>query len=94
MSWENVPISETIAAGVAALVAWVTGGKYAAKSAKIDSTAKLIELWEKANHNCQSELDELRGEIKEMRQRYEDTIARLEQKIKVMSEHIKKLEAK
>ena len=101
MNLQDFPISETIAAGVAALVAWITGGKYAAKSAKIDSTAKLIDLWEKANHNCQQELDEMRAEIKQVReeaseerQRLNDEISRLTNKIQVLEKHIKKLEEK
>lgn len=101
MNFNEFPISETVAAGIAALIAWVTGGKYAAKSAKIDSTAKLIELWEKANHNCQEELNEMREEIKQVRleagserERLNDEVLRLKQEIKVLKNHISKLEEK
>ena len=95
------PISETITGIVAAAIAWFSGGKYAAKGTEIDNTAKLIELWEKANHNCQSELDEVRKEIKDLRSCYESEVLKrdsdilsLQQKVKVLENHIKKLEAK
>ena len=95
----NLPISETISALVAAGIAWFTHGKLQAKSTDIDNTAKLIELWEKANHNCQKELDELRQEIKDLRTFYEsevqkrdDDISKLQQKVRVLESHIKKLE--
>ena len=97
----NWPISEVITAFVAAVIAWFSGGKWAARSAKVDTTAKLIELWEKANHNCQKELDEMREEIKEVRkeaaeerQRLNDEVFRLQNKIQVLEKHIKNLEAK
>ncbi len=93
------PISETITGIIAAAIAWFSGGKYAARGTEIDNTAKLIDLWEKANHNCQSELDELRAEIKQMREEHQqqrqerdDEISKLQQKVKVLEGHIKKLE--
>jgi peptidoglycan hydrolase CwlO-like protein len=99
MSLHDLPISETLTGFIAAVIAWITGGKYAAKSAKIDSTAKLIALWEQANHNCQSELEELRAEIKQLRsdaaierERSNDEISKLQSKVKVLENHIKKLE--
>lgn len=95
------PISETITALVTGAVAWFFGGRQAAKGTQIDNTAKLIDLWEKANHNCQSELDELRKEIKDLRSFYEQEVLKrdsdilsLQQKVKVLENHIKKLEAK
>ena len=95
------PISETITGIIAGIIAWFSGGKYAARGTEIDNTAKLIDLWEKANHNCQSELDELRKEIKDLRSFYESEVLKrdsdilsLQQKVKVLENHIKKLEAK
>ena len=95
----DFPISETITGFVAAAIGWFTNGKVQAKSTDIDNTAKLIELWEKANHNCQTELDELRAEIKQMREEHQqqrqerdDEIHKLQQKVKVLENHIKKLE--
>jgi peptidoglycan hydrolase CwlO-like protein len=101
MQFSDLPISETITGVIAAVIGWFTSGKMQAKSTDIDNTAKLIELWEKANHNCQSELDELRAEIKQMRdehqqqrQERDDEISKLQQKVKVLEGHIKKLEQK
>lgn len=95
------PISETITGLVAAAIAWFFGGKQAAKGTEIDNTAKLIELWEKANHNCQNELNELREEIRqfrvqasEERLKADDEILKLQQQVKVLQAHIKKLESK
>jgi peptidoglycan hydrolase CwlO-like protein len=95
----NLPISEAITALVAATIAWFTHGRLAAKSTDIDNTAKLIELWERANHNCQKELDEMREEIKQVRleasgerERLNDEVLRLKQEIKVLRGHISKLE--
>jgi hypothetical protein len=48
MNFSELPISEVITGVLAAAIAWITGGKYAAKSTKIDNTAKLIEIWEKS----------------------------------------------
>jgi peptidoglycan hydrolase CwlO-like protein len=97
----DLPISEAITGVVAAAIAWITGGKYAAKSTEIDNTAKLIEIWEKANHNCQKELDEMREEIRVVRleagaerERLNDEVAKLQQKVRVLESHIKKLETK
>lgn len=90
----NWPISEVITAFFAGAIAWFFGGKQAARSSQIDDARKIIDLWERTHKNCEKDLEDVKKEIVEMRQRYEDTIARLEQKIKVMSEHIKKLEAK
>ena len=90
----NWPISEAITAVIAGAVAWFFGGKQAARSSQIDDARKIIDLWERTHKNCEKDLEQVKAEIVEMRQRYEDTIARLEQKIKVMGEHIKKLEAK
>jgi septal ring factor EnvC (AmiA/AmiB activator) len=93
------PISETITGIIAAAIAWFSGGKYAAKGTEIDNTAKLIELWEKANHNCNEELEQMREEIKqfkaeaaEERQALNDKIKSQDQKIKVLQDHIKKME--
>ena len=95
----QLPISEAITAVIAAVIAWFSHGKLQAKSTDIDNTAKLIELWEKANHNCQKELDELRQEIKDLRTFYEsevqkrdDDISKLQNKVRVLEQHIKKLE--
>jgi peptidoglycan hydrolase CwlO-like protein len=91
-------ISELIT-GAIGLFAGVAGAIVSLRSSKIDNTAKLIELWEKANHNCQSELDEVRAEIKQMREEHQqqrqerdDEISKLQQKVKVLEGHIKKLE--
>lgn len=101
MNYSNWPITETITGVIAAAIGWFTGGKLQFKSAQIDNTAKLIELWEKANHNCQKELDEMRAEIRllrlqgnEERQNNKDEISKLQQQVKVLQAHIKKLEEK
>ena len=99
MSLENLPISESITGLVAGAIAWFFGGKQAAKGTEIDNTAKLIELWEKANHNCQRELDEMREEIRlfraqahEEREKADEEILKLQQQVKALQGHIKKLE--
>lgn len=101
MNFSDFPFSESITAIVGAAIGWFTNGKRQAKTDKIDNTAKLIELWEKANHNCQKELDEMREEIRllrsqshEERQSNKDEILKLQQQVKVLQAHIKKLEEK
>lgn len=99
MNLSQFPFTETITAVVAAAIGWFTSGKMQAKTTDIDNTAKLIDLWEKANHNCQSELDEVRKEIKDLRAFYESQVLKrdsdilsLQQKVKVLENHIRKLE--
>ena len=101
MTFNDLPISETITGAIAAVIAWFSGGKYAAKSTEIDNTAKLIELWKDANHDCRAELDQMRAEIKlfreqaaEERQRADEEISKLQQQVRVLQNHIKKLESK
>jgi uncharacterized protein HemX len=91
-------ISELIT-GAIGLFAGVGGAIVSLRSSKIDNTAKLIELWEKANHNCNDELEKMREEIKqfkaeaaEERQALNDKIKSQDQKIKVLQDHIKKME--
>lgn len=101
MNLNDFPFTESITAVIAAAIGWFTGGKRQAKTVEIDNTAKLIELWEKANHNCQKELDEMREEIRlfrlqanEERQKADDEISKLQQQVRVLQAHIKKLEDK
>jgi len=96
----NLPISEAITAIIAALIAWFSHGKLAAKSSNIDNTKKLIELWEMANQNCQGELAQMRIDISDMRVAHQDdiksrdeSILQLQQKVAALQRHVEKLEA-
>ena len=95
----NLPISEAITAIIAALIAWFSHGKLAAKASNIDNTKKLIELWEMANHNCQNELNQMRKEISDMRlahqtevQNRDESILQLQNKVEVLQKHVEKIE--
>jgi len=96
----NLPISEAITAIIAALIAWFSHGKLAAKSSNIDNTKKLIELWEMANRNCQEELAQMRIDISDMRvahqedvQKRDASILQLQNKVAVLQKHVEKIEA-
>lgn len=95
------PISETITAVVAGAVAWVFGGKQAAKSTMVDDAKKVLEMWQQTNHNCQQELNEMRAEIQAVRKaadderrHFQEAMEKMQAEIKSLRAHIKKLEAK
>jgi peptidoglycan hydrolase CwlO-like protein len=95
------PISETITALVAGVIAWIFGGKQAAKSSMVDDAKKVLEMWQETNHNCQSELDKMREEIRavrkaatEERAHFKSEMAKMRKEIDSLQAHIKKLEDK
>lgn len=101
MNLNDFPFTESITAVIAATIGWFTGGKLNAKSKEISNTAELIALWKDANHDCRAELDLMREDIRtfrlqaaEERQRADDEISKLQQQVKVLQAHIKKLESK
>lgn len=95
------PISETITAIVAGVVAWFAGGRQAEKSSMVDDAKKVLAMWQETNHNCQNELQQMRDDITLVRQMAADEkahfkaeIAKMRKEIDTLQAHIKKLEDK
>ncbi len=94
----NFPLSEAITAIVAGVIAWIFGGKQAAKSSMVDDAKKVLEMWQETNHNCQSELNELRAEIQavrkaasEERQHFKSEMNKMQSEIKALKAYIQKI---
>lgn len=68
----QLPISETITAIVAALIGWFTSGRFTKQSIEVQNSRAILDMWKETATAQKIDIQQMKEEMREMVKRIEE----------------------